>query len=165
MSRVSCFYHAASTRTRLLQAPSRRHLSIPAASQRSRFRNASNHQATNRERNLNTLGSSYIQRLWSTAYRRRFSSARIMASDDDYVAFLEKANQDTGASSLSAQSKPISTRSVDAEVPQILQQVDEYYISDADEPFEPVSLKWDGKGLPSEGRKAHAAHTFQTRSY
>lgn len=74
-----------------------------------------------------------------------------MASDEDYGNFLDKANQDTGSSKASAQStsKP-STKSVDTEVPNSLQKVEQYYTSEADEPFEPVSLKWDGKDIPSE---------------
>ncbi|KAK7730678.1 hypothetical protein SLS57_001508 [Botryosphaeria dothidea] len=72
-----------------------------------------------------------------------------MASDEDYAAFLDKANQDTGAPA-SAQSKSFKTKAVDSEVPPVLQSVEEYYISDADEPFEPVSLKWEGDATPSE---------------
>ncbi|EOD50202.1 hypothetical protein GTA08_BOTSDO00334 [Neofusicoccum parvum] len=73
-----------------------------------------------------------------------------MASDEDYAAFLDKANQDTGAPA-SAKSKSFTTKAVDSAVPQVLQQIEEYYVSDADEPFEPVSLKWDGDAMPSEG--------------
>lgn len=74
-----------------------------------------------------------------------------MASDEDYTSFLEKANQYTGSSKATTQSKKISTEAVDTEVPQSLQAIEEYYVSDADEPFEPVSLKWDGDALPSVG--------------
>lgn len=75
-----------------------------------------------------------------------------MASDEDYAAFLEKANQDPSDGKASAQSgKKPGTKSVDTEVPKALEQVDEYYTSDADEPFEPVSLKWKGDELPSAG--------------
>ncbi len=71
-------------------------------------------------------------------------------SDDAYSSFLDKANQDTGASKASTQSKPVSTKAVDTEVPATLQGVEQYYVSEADEPFEPVSLKWGGKNMPSE---------------
>jgi hypothetical protein len=75
-----------------------------------------------------------------------------MASDEDYASFLEKANQDPSGGKASAQSsKKASTRSVDTVVPQALEQVEEYYTSDADEPFEPVSLKWQRDDLPSAG--------------
>jgi len=74
-----------------------------------------------------------------------------MAADEDYASFLEKANQDTGSKRASTQSKTVRTRAVDTEIPPSLLDVEEYYVSDADEPFEPVSLKWDGDGLPSSG--------------
>jgi len=76
-------------------------------------------------------------------------------SDEDYEAFLDKANQDTSgsgpASTTSAPEKKVGTKSVDTEVPKPLEAVEAYYTSDADEPFEPVSLQWKGEGLPSEG--------------
>jgi hypothetical protein len=80
---------------------------------------------------------------------KSFSHSSIM-SDDAYSSFLDKANQDTGASKASTQSKSASTKAVDTEVPATLQKVEQYYVSEADEPFEPVSLKWDGKNMPSE---------------
>lgn len=73
-----------------------------------------------------------------------------MASDEDYASFLDKANQDTGATKVSSQSQSVGTKAVNTEVPQALQQVEEYYTSEADEPFEPVSLKWEGDKAPSE---------------
>lgn len=74
-----------------------------------------------------------------------------MASDEDYSNFLDKANQDTGGASTQSKSKKLSTKSVNTKVPKDLEGIEEYYISEADEPFEPVSLKWDKDGLPSEG--------------
>ncbi len=74
----------------------------------------------------------------------------IMASDEDYAAFLDKANQDTGAIKASTQSGTAVTQVVNTDVPEALQKVEAYYVSDADEPFEPVSLQWKGKDLPSE---------------
>jgi len=72
-------------------------------------------------------------------------------SDEDYASFLDKANQDTGASkSKSGGSKSLGTKSIDADVPKALQNLDEFYISEADEPFEPVSLRWDGDALPGD---------------
>ncbi|KAF2668310.1 hypothetical protein BT63DRAFT_425634 [Microthyrium microscopicum] len=72
-------------------------------------------------------------------------------SDQDYESFLDKANQDTGASKDQAQSKSksVGIKSVDTDVPVELEKVDEIYVSDADEPFEPLSLKYKGDGLPS----------------
>lgn len=75
-----------------------------------------------------------------------------MASDDDYMAFLNKANQDTGVAS-AQQGGTIKTKTVDSEVPKTIRDVckDAVYISEADEPFEEVSLKWSGSGgLPDE---------------
>ncbi|KAF7532152.1 hypothetical protein G7Z17_g13669 [Cylindrodendrum hubeiense] len=82
-----------------------------------------------------------------------------MASDDDYMAFLNKANQDTGAGATTQSSGKIALKAKDAgsEVPKEISKVcrDAVYISDADEPFEEVSLKWDGKnGLPTESEFA-----------
>ena len=76
----------------------------------------------------------------------------IMSSDDAYSSFLDQANQDTGAGKASAQSKrqTASTKAVDTDVPAVLQKVEQYYTSEADEPFEPVSLEWSGKNMPSE---------------
>jgi hypothetical protein len=75
-----------------------------------------------------------------------------MSSDQDYADFLDKANQDTGASKASTQSTKVGTKAVDTEVPKGLESVEEYYVSEADEPFEPVSLKWEEEGLPSAGK-------------
>lgn len=75
-----------------------------------------------------------------------------MSSDADYAAFLEKANQDTGASNMTTQStKSQGSRVVDTEVPPNLQSIDVIYESEADEPFEPVSLKWNKDDLPTQG--------------
>lgn len=81
--------------------------------------------------------------------RSRDSSLRKM-SDDAYSSFLDQANQDTGASKASTKSKAASTKAVDTDVPATLQKVDQYYTSESDEPFEPVSLKWKGNNMPSE---------------
>ncbi|GAM84406.1 hypothetical protein ANO11243_024010 [Dothideomycetidae sp. 11243] len=76
-----------------------------------------------------------------------------MSTDDDYSNFLDKANQDTGASKSKNDSnkdnKFASTKAVDSdtEVPSHLKKLDAYYTSDTDEPFEPVSLKHNGKDL------------------
>ena len=76
---------------------------------------------------------------------------RTMSSDDAYSSFLDQANQGIGASQASANRKTATTKVVDTEVPAELQSVEQYYTSEADEPFEPVSLKWDGSNMPSEG--------------
>jgi len=73
-----------------------------------------------------------------------------MSSDADYASFLDKANADPGAGQASTQSKKkVGTKSVNTEVPKALEEVQEYYVSDADEAFEPVALKYGEDKLPS----------------
>lgn len=82
-----------------------------------------------------------------------------MATDEDYAAFLEKANADPNEGYAKPQQKgqgSVALKAVDegASVPKELKTAvkDQVYVSDADEPFEVVSLKLDGKGeLPDEG--------------
>ena len=81
-----------------------------------------------------------------------------MSSDDAYMSFLDKANADLNAGRAQQQgaSETARTETVDAnaKIPAPLQSVDAYYVSDADEPFEPVALRWEGasKGVwPSAG--------------
>lgn len=91
--------------------------------------------------------------------RTLFSTTRFtMSSDDAYMSFLDKANADLNAGRAQQQgaSETARTETVDAntKIPASLQSVDAYYVSDADEPFEPVALRWDGasKGVwPSAG--------------
>lgn len=82
-----------------------------------------------------------------------------MATDDDYMNFLDKANKDPseGYAKPQAQSQGQQFRATEqgVEVPKPLLQVtkgESFYSSDADEPFEAVALRWDegGKGLPDE---------------
>ncbi len=81
------------------------------------------------------------------------SPSRNMSSDADYAAFLDKANQDTGSvGQQSTSKKSYGTKSVDTTVPKGLEKVDAYYTSDTDEPFEPVSLKFDGGSDLSTGK-------------
>ncbi|KAJ3543675.1 hypothetical protein NM208_g3452 [Fusarium decemcellulare] len=81
-----------------------------------------------------------------------------MSNDDDYMAFLNKANQDTGADAATQQQKAtFKAKDAGSEVPKEIRQVckNAVYVSDADEPFEEVSLKWEGKnGLPTESEFA-----------
>ncbi|KAK5997034.1 hypothetical protein PT974_02384 [Cladobotryum mycophilum] len=82
-----------------------------------------------------------------------------MASDEDYMAFLNKANQDTDDARVAAATTqsfyPPQFKTTDAgsEVPKVIRDAigDAVYVSDADEPFHGVSLKWSGEGgLPDE---------------
>ncbi|QPH06000.1 hypothetical protein C2857_004172 [Epichloe festucae Fl1] len=93
---------------------------------------------------------------------RRFASDQAtrntMASDEDYMSFLDKTNQDLSdgqalAKRQEAQSKAVfKTTDAGTQVPKVIKEAceDAVYVTDADEPFEEVSLKWDGSGLPDE---------------
>ena len=88
-----------------------------------------------------------------------------MASDEDYAAFLDKANEEPwkGASKSKDESKgkgkgkgKIQLMAVDQglKIPPALREAtrDVVYVSEADEPFEGVVLTLkDGEGLPDEG--------------
>ncbi|PLB47890.1 hypothetical protein P170DRAFT_465415 [Aspergillus steynii IBT 23096] len=86
---------------------------------------------------------------------------RNMSSDDAYMSFLNKANADLNTArnqpSENVSSAVARTETVDAgvRVPAPLTSVDAFYISETDEPFEPVTLKWDGA---SRGLWPDAAH-------
>ncbi|KUI57742.1 hypothetical protein VP1G_04986 [Cytospora mali] len=82
-----------------------------------------------------------------------------MATDNEYMDFLNKANEDPTQGSVSAQGqqskgkKELKAADHGAEIPQPLVAAtqDAFYVSDADEPFVPVSLAWEkGEGLPNE---------------
>lgn len=87
-----------------------------------------------------------------------------MASDEDYMNFLNKANEDAGGGSASAQRSggqdKFKTTDSGRQVPQAIQKAikDEVYVTDADEPFEGVALKCSG-GLPDEGTSIHSRAT------
>jgi hypothetical protein len=87
-----------------------------------------------------------------------------MATDDEYMAFLEKANRDPNEGFASVQgsgsnSKEFKHMDEDATIPEPIQKVMRggqqalVYTSDADEPFLPVVLAWheSGNTLPDEG--------------
>lgn len=80
-----------------------------------------------------------------------------MASDDAYAAFLEQANQDPskGRTHAAATRPNRELKSVDEgeEVPKVLGDATKgkFYVSDADEKFLPVCLRWKGEDLPDEG--------------
>lgn len=83
-----------------------------------------------------------------------------MASDEDYMAFLDRANKDVGGGQATTQQQSSGGKAVfkaldeGSQVPKAIKDISPrpVYVSDADEPFEHVSLKWDGEGgLPDEG--------------
>ncbi|KAL2116849.1 hypothetical protein VTJ04DRAFT_9017 [Mycothermus thermophilus] len=84
-------------------------------------------------------------------------------ADQDYLAFLNKANEELPAKvpqaptvTATGNKKPFRTRQEGVEVPApllaVVDKPDAFYVSDADEPFEVVALAWDeaGRGLPDE---------------
>lgn len=93
-----------------------------------------------------------------------------MASDADYTAFLDKANRQRDAGSnqshaeSSGPSKPVRTETVEigVRVPDVLKQIDTFYVSETDEPFEPVALKWEGA---SKGIWPGTGETFDCHGY
>ncbi|KAF2741085.1 hypothetical protein EJ04DRAFT_507506 [Polyplosphaeria fusca] len=78
-------------------------------------------------------------------------------SDADYEAFLNKASEDSSGATTQS-SKKVGTKAVDTEVPKALEQVEEYYTSDADEPFEPVALSYDGSSVSAGDLKKLLGH-------
>ncbi|KAL4949515.1 hypothetical protein BDW69DRAFT_198021 [Aspergillus filifer] len=74
-----------------------------------------------------------------------------MSSDDAYMSFLDKANSDLDAgrnqqTTQSSGGARTETVDSDVKVPTPLMSIEAFYVSDADEPFEPVALKWEGAG-------------------
>lgn len=73
------------------------------------------------------------------------------------MALLDKANADAGGGGRqqpSSGTAVFKARDEGSEVPKAIRDVSPrpLYASDADEPFEHVSLKWDGEGgLPDQG--------------
>lgn len=80
-----------------------------------------------------------------------------MSSDDAYASFLDKANEDpsAGRAKVNGTHPDGTTNGVHArEVPQRLVTAakDQFYVSDADEPWVPVSFDLgDASSLPNEG--------------
>ncbi|KAF1929280.1 uncharacterized protein M421DRAFT_100408 [Didymella exigua CBS 183.55] len=76
-----------------------------------------------------------------------------MSSDADYAAFLDKANQDAAPVEQQDSSKGYGTKSVNTSVPKALESIEEYYVSDADEPFEPVAMEFEGGSVTADDLK------------
>lgn len=89
-----------------------------------------------------------------------------MATDEDYMSFLDKANQDPNEGVAKSQSGgKVELKAVDegVKVPEAISKVlgkgEAFYVSDADEPFVGVALKLGkGKGLPDEGMLCSLRH-------
>lgn len=79
-----------------------------------------------------------------------------MADDAAYLSFLEKANEPLPVAAAAKATDParVALKTVDGELPRVLREVverDVVFVSEADEAFEGVSLKLEGKGMPDEG--------------
>jgi len=79
-----------------------------------------------------------------------------MASDEDYMAFLDKANRDPSegyAKTASTDKAEFKTTDEGVQVPAALKKAVQgaVYVTDADEEFVPVALKFNGDKLPDEG--------------
>ncbi|KAK4120850.1 hypothetical protein N657DRAFT_648648 [Parathielavia appendiculata] len=111
------------------------------------------------------ISRSSFTRLFTTTTTTMASSSSADQADRDYMAFLEKANEDPakGLATTNTNKKKkeeggqsFRTTEEGVEVPESLVRVcggkGVFYVSDADEPFEAVALRWDesGKGLPDE---------------
>ncbi|CZS88028.1 uncharacterized protein RCO7_00997 [Rhynchosporium graminicola] len=80
-----------------------------------------------------------------------------MATDEEYMSFLDKANQDPNEGVVKTKgSGKLEFKALDegVKVPDVIQKMlgkgEAFYVSDADEPFVSVALKSSGKGLPDE---------------
>ncbi|PSR90538.1 hypothetical protein BD289DRAFT_430736 [Coniella lustricola] len=103
------------------------------------------------------IGLGISCRVIDRTFARQSNPYSNMASDQDYQSFLDKANQDTSSGSATVQTsqskKEFKATDKKTDIPQPLVKVtqDAFYMSDADEPFVPVSLAWEkGEGLPNE---------------
>lgn len=85
-----------------------------------------------------------------------------MATDEDYMSFLDKANKDPSEGTAKTQGSANGNGKMEfkatekgVKVPEVIEKVlgkgEAFYTSDADEPFVGVALKLEGKGLPDEG--------------
>jgi len=102
------------------------------------------------------------------------------SADQDYMAFLDKANADPSArynnNNININNNEnvanvgsatvLKTMDEGVRIPSPIAEVigrDLFYMSDADEPFVPVALKWvdeGAKGLPDESKFIHFIYSF-----
>ncbi|KAG6036070.1 hypothetical protein E4U41_005771 [Claviceps citrina] len=103
-----------------------------------------------------------------------------MASDEDYMCFLDKANQDlSDGRALATQQQQQQEEEAQSRGKAVFKTVDEgtqaprvvreacrdaVFVTDADEPFHEVSLTWDGNGLPDEAEFAKLIHHWDADS-
>ncbi|KAK3947244.1 hypothetical protein QBC32DRAFT_93551 [Pseudoneurospora amorphoporcata] len=126
-----------------LQRPAQRFLALPL------LRTATTHIAST------TLPTTTKRTLSTTSSK--------MASDDSYMAFLNKANEDPSVGYPRDRPDPATQKvgrngfktrdegvSLPSPIAKLLDKGDKFYVSDADEPFEGVALKFGEESLPDE---------------
>lgn len=111
------------------------------------------HLGTNLITYFNTPSLSAQHPNRSSLPTRPFSTSYMMASDADYMSFLDKANQDVSGGDPKQGDMETQTVHSSISVPEALKSVEIrniYYVSDTDEPFEPVALERDEKSPRAE---------------
>ncbi|OAX85321.1 hypothetical protein ACJ72_00286 [Emergomyces africanus] len=118
--------------------------------------NNSNNQTPNNHHNPGAKPTSLLLSPSSSLVSSKSTSKststtkRTMSSDDAYIAFLDKANEDPSKNIATTQQhgpgEHLQTKATDPSqsVPTALSDVEMYYTSDTDEAFEPVALDWSG---------------------
>lgn len=72
-------------------------------------------------------------------------------SDDAYAAFLAKSNRDYSAGVPSSPPKTSTLAMPKHPKLAAFNKKERVYVSDSDEPFEPVKIEWEGGEMPSGG--------------
>ncbi|EPE07408.1 hypothetical protein F503_08059 [Ophiostoma piceae UAMH 11346] len=116
-----------------------------------------------------SLGQTYLANTpQPTLYTSRLfsSTPNSMSSDDAYAAFLDKANQDVGSDAPASTSSNKASVNHQQDVPKVLVSAaqDQFYVSDADEPFVAVAVPLKGEKLPTEDDFIKAAGLPQSTS-
>ncbi|KAM3558099.1 hypothetical protein MY1884_004164 [Beauveria asiatica] len=120
------------------------------------FCTGSRHDEIRGTRIRNTTTGYETSRVTASKEEEKHAAVVDMSSDQDYLAFLNKANNEADeAHAKSSKTARAQLKTLDAgqTAPQGIVEVckEAVYTSDADEPFEPVSLKFTGAGgLPDE---------------
>ncbi|KAG5923250.1 hypothetical protein E4U42_005016 [Claviceps africana] len=86
-----------------------------------------------------------------------------MADDAEYAAFLDKANRDLsegealGKTHEARGTAVFKATDAGTQAPEGIRKAcaDAVFVTEADEPFQEVSLKWDGDGLPDQAEFAN----------
>ncbi|CAI6098451.1 unnamed protein product [Clonostachys chloroleuca] len=121
------------------------------------------------QRTLSTFAPIYC-RAQVAPQQPAFHQIRSMASDSDYMSFLDKANEDvSGGGKATTQSKghfQFKATDTGAKVPKEIKDAikDTFMVSEADEPFEAVSLEVKEDSLPDEVQFAELINHWDPNS-